>query len=41
MDVTSESEVDSGIAAVVEAFGRIDVAGEQRWNPNHQRCARS
>jgi 3-hydroxybutyrate dehydrogenase len=25
MDVTSESEVDSGIAAVVEAFGRIDV----------------
>ena len=25
MDVTSEAEVDSGIAAVVEAFGRIDV----------------
>ena len=25
MDVTSESEVDSGIAAVIEAFGRIDV----------------
>ena len=25
MDVTSESEVDSGIAAVVKAFGRIDV----------------
>jgi 3-hydroxybutyrate dehydrogenase len=25
MDVTSESEVDSGVAAVVEAFGRIDV----------------
>jgi 3-hydroxybutyrate dehydrogenase len=25
MDVTSESEVDSGIAAVVETFGRIDV----------------
>jgi 3-hydroxybutyrate dehydrogenase len=25
MDVTSESDVDSGIAAVVSAFGRIDV----------------
>ena len=25
MDVTSESQVDSGMAAVVEAFGRIDV----------------
>jgi len=25
MDVTSESDVDSGIAAVIEAFGRIDV----------------
>jgi 3-hydroxybutyrate dehydrogenase len=25
MDVTSESEVHSGIAAVVEAFGRIEV----------------
>ena len=25
MDVTSEAEVDAGIAAVIEAFGRIDV----------------
>ena len=25
MDVTNESDVDSGVAAVVEAFGRIDV----------------